>query len=303
MRRSRRARGARLRISREWALAYVLCAILLLNVIAIVLFASRLEEESRTAPASPIGLPSVADAPPVPAPSAAADTRPLVRAVVLEDPARCPDCFDIRQYAVSLDGTIAISTEAGDLAAWDARLAADDRDLANSKRLPAIAFNATIRDYPQLVNDWTAIGYTITFGSGPYEGDWYVLPTLNPPYLDRTTGEVTGRVEVTYLTKRDCDTCVRQGDFRQFLIASRITPFTERTVDADTPEGRRLVVQHNITAVPTILLSENALDYPGFRPGWDVVGSVEEDGTLVLRDLERLRVVYYDIPTARVMNP
>ncbi len=292
-----------MRISREWALAYVLCAILILNIITIVLFASRLEPETSIAPASPIGLQDVTDTPSAPTPSAAADTRPLVRAIILEDTARCPDCFDVRQYAAALDSTIAIATETGDLAAWDARLAADDRDLANSKRLPAIAFNATILEYPQLVNDWSTIGYTITFGSGPYAGDWYVLPTLNPPYLDRTTGEVTGRVEVTYLTKRDCDGCVSQGQFRQFLIASRITPFAERVADADSPEGRRIITQYNITAVPTILLSGSALEYPGFRPGWDVVGSAEEDGTLVLRDLERLQVTYYDIPTARVMKP
>ena len=259
---------------REWALAYVLCAIVALNVIAIVLLSGRLQA-------------------PTPAPAVAPPARPPVRAVVLED-SRCQDCFEIRQYATALVDAMALETETGDLAEWEGRLAG---------RLPAIAFNASIEMYPRLVNDWTTVGYTVAFDSGPYAGAWYVLPTLNPPYIDLATGEVRGRVTVTYLTAGSCAECYDPRDLRYFINASRIVPYRELSVDEASPDGRAIVEAYNITRVPTILLSPEAAEYPGFLPGWSVVGTVEGDGTLVLRDLERIGLAYLDLGTGRVMKP
>jgi hypothetical protein len=271
-----------------------LCAILILNVIAIVLLSNNLETERAA---------SITPSAPAPPAQQLPPEKPLVRAIILEDKTACPDCFDIRAYASALDGAMNVVTEEGDLAAWNARLVADSRDLPNSKRLPAIAFNATIEQYPQLIENWDTLGYTITFGSGPYQGDWYVLPTLNPPYLDTANGTVHGRVTATYLTKRSCTECYDPHDLRSFLNESRITPSTERTLDADTPAGQELIAAYNITRVPTLLLSADAAQYPGFLPGWTVVGTVERDGTLVLRDLERINLAYYDLSTGRVMKP
>lgn len=289
-RRSLRARGAALRHSREWGLAYVLCAIIILNIIAIAILSNRLEEE-RVATQTPPPTPSLIE------------HRPLVRAVILEDTARCPDCFDIRSYVTALDDAINLEIEEGDWELWSGRVRADSRMLTNAQRLPAIAFNATIEEYPQLVTDWDTVGYTITFGSGPYEGAWYVLPTLNPPYLDAATGEVGGRVQATYLMVNSCTECVTQADYRAFLNESRIVPFTETVVDSNSQTGRALIERYNITKAPTLLLSPEALDYPGFAPGWSVVGSEESDGTLILRDLERLELVHVDLSTGRVMKP
>ena len=55
------------------------------------------------------------------------------------------------------------------------------------------------------------------------------------------------------------------------------------TVDLSKGEGTDLVRKYNITAVPTIILSRDALLYPGFAIVWSRVGSIEDDA-LVFRD-------------------
>jgi len=264
-----------------------------LNILAITILSNRLEAE-RIEAVAPLKEP--------PAPSLVAH-RPVVRAVLLEDTARCPDCFDIQNYALALADAINLETEDGDWAQWNARVQADSRMLTNAQRLPAIAFNETLMQYPSLITNWESLGYTITFGSGPYAGTWYVLPTLNPPYLDATTGEVGGRVHATYLTVASCKECVTSDTYREFLNQSRVLAYRESYVDVTSVAGKDLVKRYNITRAPTLILSKEALDYPGFAPGWTVVGSEEPDGTLVLRDLERLELIHVDLTTGRVMKP
>jgi hypothetical protein len=80
-------------------------------------------------------------------------------------------------------------------------------------------------------------------------------------------------------------------------------PYRELFVDADSPQGAALVAQYNITALPTILLDDEAGAYPNLELGWSIMGTVEEDGTYVLRELERMGVVYYDVARKKLMKP
>ena len=176
------------------------------------------------------------------------------------------------------------------------------QDLFPVPRLPAIAFSSTVDEYPgNLTAGWETVGKIERLTSGQYNGTWYVLPTLNAPYVEN--GTVRGRVTATYITMDSCTDCYDVLLNREFMNASRIVPYKERFVDVSSPEGKELVATYKIRNVPTLIMSRDADAYPNVRPGWPVVGTIEQDGSYVLRNLQRLNVVYYDLNRSRVMRP
>jgi hypothetical protein len=269
---------------------YILSGIVILNILAIVLLNNRLAEEHTPPPAAAPEEAVQAASPPAPVFAA---PRTLVRTVVL-NPDSCPDCFDIGQYISVLNGTMDMVVE---------NAPANNVFLFRSEKLPALAFNTSIEAYPTLVEGWSEVGYKMHIPTGAYAGDWYVLPTQNAPYYATADARVHGRVTVTYITMQDCKECFDVFDLRTSLNASRITPYAERTIDAGSSKGKELIAKYNITAVPTILLDKEADAYPNLQPGWNIIGSVEEDGTYVLRDVQRLQVIYYDLQLKKLMKP
>jgi hypothetical protein len=240
----------------------------------------------------------IRQAPSSPPPSSEPQPAPALVGVI-KIPASCPDCYDIEAYLDELSTTIPIDPmEIGDLRENERERLLD---AFSPSRLPAIAFNGSLADYPALLEGWEQVGTIITIVDEPFSGTWYVLPTLNAPYED-DQGVVHGRVTVTYLTKNACAECYNVTTLRQDLAAAGISPYRERFVDIDDTEGRVLAGRYNITRVPALLLDKEADEYP-LRPGWNLVGTVEEDGTYVLRDLRRLEVTYYDTISQSVVRP
>lgn len=271
-------------MARDHALMYVLSAIIILNIIAIVLLQNRLPD----APEQPVGGEDVGNVgtPDAAIPEPVRPQRALVRALILEH--GCDDCYDISSYLVELNDTIDMETGTAPAAAFD------------PPRLPAIAFNASIEEYPNLVTGWDQIGTIVEIPAGEHAGKWYVLPTMHAPFLEN--GTVHGRVTATYLVMGSCEGCYEASRLRDAMADVGITPYLERTVDAETAAGRALVARYNITAVPTLIMDEQARFY-ALQPGWDVVGTIEEDGSYVLRDLQRMQVAYYDLGSKRLMKP
>jgi|GEM_PF-7002877 len=280
---------------REHSLAVVLSAIVLLNIIAIVILGQRVERQEEEWDRLQVGTnltepAQASDAPSSPPQKQVIRTQPLVRTLILEDTERCPRCWDIRTYIEALNDTINMAVETA------------PHDLFALPRLPALVFNASLEGYPTLMVDWEKTGYTVTIPDGAYAGTWYVLPTYNAPYYSLIDNTTRGLVNVTYLTMESCVECYDSEIMGRFLDSSRVT-YTTRTVDVESPAGRRLVVMYNITALPTMLMDAQAGEYAALRSSWDIVGTIEKDGTYVLRDLQRFDVTYYDIVYAKLMNP
>jgi hypothetical protein len=267
-------------MARDHLLLYALSAVILINIVAIVMLQARVAEIPEHAP-----VVATITAPVLPV------TAPLVRTLIL--PAPCDDCFDISEYAIALNDTINMAVET---------VPQDRIPAFGSALLPAIAFNQTLEEYPALVRGWEGAGSIINL-SGEYAGTWYLLPTQNAPYYDAANRTVRGRVGVTYITMRSCQECYDVAESSEWLADVRITPYSERTVDAESPAGRELVTKYGITAVPTLILDSGAAEHSTLQPGWSIVGTVEDDGFYVLRDLQRMGVVYYDLQSKKLMKP
>lgn len=59
----------------------------------------------------------------------------------------------------------------------------------------------------------------------------------------------------------------------------------ERTLyyQPDSAEARQMIEKYNITRLPTVVLSSQLLNYSHVVPRWMVIGSMEADGSFVLR--------------------
>lgn len=311
-------------MARDNLLMYVLAAVVIINIIIIVLLNNRLADEQAAdalsdenagVPQTTLGPGDTAspqgtrpttgvagdEASDGGAPSRAViRTQPPVRTVVIEAPPSCDHCFDVEQYLVALDETINMVVENDGVGNG---MGADGFPFV-PQRLPALAFNGTLAEYTALLDGWDIIGnITNITGTARYDGTWYILPVAHPPYYDTISGTTRGLVTVTYITANTCDDCYDPYTLRGFINSSHIIVGKERAFDIASPEGRAVAARYNITRVPTIIMDEEAGLYPNLLPGWLVVGTVEDDGAYVLRNLERLSVVHYDIVSKRVMNP
>ncbi|MBR9700670.1 hypothetical protein GOV11_02290 [Candidatus Woesearchaeota archaeon] len=262
-------------------LMYVLSAVIVLNVIFILLMQVKLDESA--APVVPRPVPKVIP-PPEP------EVLPEVRTLVLES-SDCPECYDVRAYADLLKNQINILLEDG------------PDGIFETKILPALVFNQSIEEYPEMLTDWELWGSIKTIDEGLYAGKWYVLPTFNPPFWDVKEQRMRGDVVITLLDMKECKECYDVDIHRQNIENQYLSIKEEHKVDISSPEGKELLEKYGITAVPTIIIGPEAEVYPGFEERWSVVGTKEDDGSFILRDMQRIQLTYYDLLQERVMEP
>jgi len=267
-------------VNRKYALMYVLSGIVLINIIAIVILSMRVQQET----------PPQVRPQEIPPERHITKNNPLVRTLLIEDREECPDCFGITLYLSELKDIVNMSV---------VRVSPDSLGV---RYYPALAFNASIMEYPESVSGGWSIENVITISEGEFAGDWYVLYTLNPPFYDRDEERTRGLVTVTYLTMESCDACYAIDYLRELLEEQRVAVKQERVLDVLSPAGQVVIDKYNITAVPTVILDEEAEVYPGFISAWRPIGTKDQE-SFVLRELHRLGLTYYDLAQERVMEP
>lgn len=106
------------------------------------------------------------------------------------------------------------------------------------------------------------------------EDDAYVLRQTVPPYVDISDGsEVRGIVDVVKLVDSECDECFDVDSLLGSLSGSfGFAIGNETTLNITSDAGAALLEEHNITKVPTLLVSSEASVYPGFEDAWESAG-------------------------------
>ena len=70
---------------------------------------------------------------------------------------------------------------------------------------------------------------------------------------------------------------------------------SEKYVEIDSLEGKKIKSDYNITKIPTIILSEEILDYDGINVLLDKTGTIEKDKVFIFREINQLQVKYQEI--------
>lgn len=134
--------------------------------------------------------------------------------------------------------------------------------------------------------------------------DVAVLEDVPPPYVDLDKKEISGLVDITYITDKTCTECYNVTQHRAVMeLAFGLYINNEQSIDINTEKGRETVQKYKITKVPTIILSPGAGEYPTIQEVWDQLGTVEKDGNHVFRGFEMTQdLIYKDLKTGQLVN-
>lgn len=116
------------------------------------------------------------------------------------------------------------------------------------------------------------------------KGDYLILDAPQPPYYYIPTNNIIGYVELIYLKDPDCTICPKIGELSHDMQWNMGVGFSEkRAVYPNMTEYHELVEKYDIEKVPTYIFKGDLLEYENIKKYWERVGTIENDGALVLR--------------------
>jgi hypothetical protein len=160
---------------------------------------------------------------------------------------------------------------------------------------PAIILTENIIDYPYAYQLFSQIDLPKANGS-------YIL-YLNPPFRNLSTNRMLGLVNTVYITDSSCADCYDVTVHKQILVDNyRVAIYNQTYAGVTSDIGKELIRKYNITAIPTFIMSPDAIFYPNLMEVWKDVGSVESDGYYVFRNVSQLGLPYKDLITGKLVN-
>lgn len=125
---------------------------------------------------------------------------------------------------------------------------------------------------------------------------------VQPPYLEIETGEKRGAFEVIYLSDTTCEDCYDVDLHRPVFDRLIMTADKETILDSADDEAVTLIEEYAITAIPTIILRGDLAVYKPFNDIWESAGTIEEDGTYILRQGVLSMGTYKSLPTGEIIE-
>ncbi len=193
----------------------------------------------------------------------------------------CEECFDLSVLIETLKALVIVSSEE----TIDLQDAEEEIEAYNLEEVPAIIISGDLALYSDIADKLKELGTVV--------GEDIVLTAkLNPPYWDLESKESKGLVEVTYITDESCEDCYNVNVHKTVLTNYGVYTAEETTVDISSEQGQALREKYNITKVPTMIASEELQYYKTINEIWEKVGTIEDDGTYVFRDLDLVSEKY-----------
>ncbi len=112
-----------------------------------------------------------------------------------------------------------------------------------------------------------------------------IFAAPKPPYINTESGNVVGAVKLTLISDKDCPQCTDLSTFSAQFKQLGIAITKEDKFDVTDSEGNNLVQKYTIEKVPTLIFSSDAAAYDEFAQGFPQVGTIEKDGTFVMRTI------------------
>ncbi len=207
----------------------------------------------------------------------------------------CAECFDLNPLVEQLKSTLSVSSlNEYDSFDPEALKLISKYDIDG---VPTLLFDSEASVYPMISEVWPMVGTIEDDGT-------YVMRNLNPPFYNLTSRRLEGLVTLTVLTDASCTTCYDAVKVNSAILAQLGVKLKEtKQVDISSVEGKELISSYKVTRVPTILLTGDMAKYPTLGQSWAGVGTVEKDGTYVLRKLEVFNSPFMDLESGKLVTP
>lgn len=155
------------------------------------------------------------------------------------------------------------------------------------ERIPTVLLSEEIEVYGAIIPSLEDIG---TFE----EDGTYIVREVSPLYLDINSGELIGETKITYLTGLECSECYDVNIHREILMQNfGLVISEEEYIDVNSTRGREILRDYNILKVPTVIISGDVDAYIALKSMWLQVGTIEEDGSYIFRELDALGDIKY----------
>ncbi len=166
----------------------------------------------------------------------------------------------------------------------------------NLSFLPAFIFSSDLLEYSQFSQSWNVLGSRENDG-------FLVMRRPIPPVKNLSTNATEGLVSVTYITDATCTTCYNVSIHDNVLKNFNIYIANKSFFDIASLEAQALIEKYNVSKVPTIILSREAGVYYALVEVWRTVGSIEDDGALVFKNLDSTAgIIYNDLANNTIVT-
>lgn len=156
----------------------------------------------------------------------------------------------------------------------------ENKTIAESEELAA---TYAVARYPAVL----VLGETnnLTIDNFDKRQDALVFDQAPAPYYDVATKKTRGQVTLTVLSAPNCPDCFNLTQVLDQFKENGIAVTSQKTVPSQSEEGKALIARYAIERLPTLIMSNDSLEYPLISDIWAEVGTVENDGKLVLRSV------------------
>lgn len=150
--------------------------------------------------------------------------------------------------------------------------------------LPALLISKDIEEYW-----WAFSGIKSSLAE---KEDYYRFSEPLFPYQDIATQQVKGKVKITYVTNNSCEDCLNITKIKASFQQLGVYIDSEKYADVNSIDGKNMLIKYNITAIPTLVLSKEIIDYTNIKSTLEAVGTFEKDNAFVFRKLDVLNAKY-----------
>lgn len=217
-----------------------------------------------------------------------------IAAYYLKDP-ECTKCNDLK--------TLAAQIKSAGVKLYEEKIISIKSDEGrkmvqkyNIGFVPTVILSKDASEYAIINQAWAQIGSKEADGS-------YVLRQANPPFINLTTNELKGVVNITYLSDKSCADCYNASLHKSILTSPQsfaVTLGKEENYDISDDKGKELIAKYNITMVPTIVLSNEISAYPSNNVLKQFF-AVHKDGSYVFTKVSSVGT-YKDLSTGQVVQ-
>ncbi len=198
--------------------------------------------------------------------------------IVSPDKEQCEKCFDAKKVVSLIKSSHNIKISGNKIVKKGDFLYDKLLNQYALKNLPAVIVSGDISD-ERILGSWKSF-------DGEKKDEAIVIQNLLPFY-DIASGEEKGLIDIILLKDASCTDCFDEGEYIKMITRGGMVVKNLKVYDISSQKGADIVKQYKITKVPTIILSSDAGDYPGFEKSWKGVGTKEDDGRFVLREVEK----------------
>ncbi|MFA6422014.1 MAG: hypothetical protein WCV92_01270 [Candidatus Buchananbacteria bacterium] len=205
----------------------------------------------------------------------------------------CPECWDVSlftnalsQYNVKISSTSTLYYDSG-----------KGKDLVKKykiTKIPSLIIEGDLNRDANLQPFWQALG--------DIDGNTFIFRQVIPPYVDVASGQLRGRVQITYLTDSSCPKCYDVMLHENALKNLAVPTSDRRVIDISSAEGKALITKYGIKLAPTVLVSGEVSEYGNLADLWKQVGTVAKDGTYIFTNVE-LMGTYKDLSKNKIITP